>query len=152
MCGKHKRSELRFLDEFKFGKNIKRQIEANFKIRKVNKAFTFLQIHTNKGINKPILRVAIYNKKIKLFIFNGKKYIKHTVYKYKKLKEIKGQEIYVKINVKNNILHVFLENKNFKDYFKTVIYDNKDNVYFKIGNYLQKNGCSKIFVYNIKYK
>ena len=153
MCGKHKRNELRFKDEFFFKKGTIRILKAVFILKKLNNEFTFFQIHTYKGINKPIIRVAVYKNKFRIFVFNGKKYIKTTFFKFKNIKEILGLKFNIELIVKGQKLILILKNKRFHWKYKYLYYiDNiKTPVYFKLGNYLQRNGCSEVEIYNIHY-
>jgi len=139
MCGNHHRSELRFRDEFFMSGN-KKTLEAIVKLFPQTKEFTFLQIHTYKGINKPILRVALYKNHLKLFVFNGKKYIKKDLGRYN------FDYVKFKIVTGKNMLKIY---QNDELVFKAKI-NCSDKVYFKAGVYLQRDGCAKAEFKEIK--
>jgi len=149
MCGEHNRSELRFADEFDFSDGTFRELDASVKIREFNdkRASTYIQIHTKGGINKPILRVATFNRRLKLFIYNGDRYIKKTLMTWDNDKEILGKELKFRVIVKDKDLIVYF---NGRKVIKVKI--NVDDLnYYKIGDYLQRDGCSKDEVYKITY-
>ena len=132
MCGNHNRSELRFRNEFYFNDKKEKILEAEVKLDSNTDEFTFLQIHgLYTGLDKPVLRVALYKGKIKLFVFNGKKYIKKDLGKYK------GGFLKFKIIAGNGYLIIYENNKLV---FKTHI-NYPDKCYYKLGAYLQRPGC-----------
>ena len=145
--GEHKRSELRFDDEFYFEDGTFRELDVKFKIKELNDAATFVQIHTKGGINKPILRIATYNNKLKLFIYNGERYIKKTVLTWKDKSEILNKELSFKVVVKDKDLIVYFNNRKL---IKVRINVDELN-YYKIGVYLQKDGTAAAEHYDIKY-
>ena len=148
MCDEHNRSELRFDDEWKFESGTKKVLKAKVKILELNNAFTMLQIHTDGGINKPILRVATYENKLKLFIYDGSEYVKKEIDRWNDESEIIGKELQFKIVVKDNYLMVYYQCKKQIRVPINVVEDN----YFKLGVYLQKDGCAKDEIYDIFYK
>jgi hypothetical protein len=97
------------------------------------KKFTFIQIHTFKGINKPLLRLALYNGKIKAFIrtLDG---VKKVVFN-----EYKGGFLNILVQIKGNKLKIKVDNKEFE--MDVGYWNYKD--YFKAGVYLQSDGCAK---------
>lgn len=147
MSGDHCRSELRFIDEFHFAEGTFRELDVKFRIRKLNNATTFVQVHTKGGINKPILRIATHKNRLKLFIYNGHKYIKKTVLTWREKKQIIGKELSFRVVIKNDNLIVYFKNKKL---IKVRINIEELN-YYKIGAYLQDNGIASTEDYSIKY-
>ena len=141
MCGNHHRSELRFRDEFYFNDKKEKILEAEVKLDSNTDEFTFLQIHgLYTGLDKPVLRVALYKGKIKLFVFNGKKYIKKDLGKYE------GGFLKFKIIAGKGYLIIYENNELV---FKTPI-NYPDKCYYKLGVYLQRDGCAKSEFKDIK--
>ena len=142
MCGNHHRSELRFKNEFYMNDKKKHILEVLVKPIPKTDEFTFLQIHgIYTGLNKPVLRVAVYKGKIKLFVFNGKKkYIKKDLGKYD------GGFINFKIVAGNGKLIIYKDNRLV---FKSFI-NYPDKCYYKLGVYLQRDGCARAEFKEIK--
>lgn len=142
MCGKYKRSELRFNDEFGLDEN--KELNTSVKLNDLNSTkYTFLQIF-NKTTNKPLVRIAYYKQIIKGIpkkiwaVINSDEYFLLTDLK----------EFNISLNVNNYNLKIFINNTLKVDYnFST----NSQN-YFKIGIYLQDNGCAKSYFKNIDFK
>lgn len=135
MCDKHKRSELRFLKEWKFSDNKYYVFKCAVKPIPHTDAFTFIQIHGIKDeLNKPVLRIAIYGKKIRAIIYDGEKYIKYT------LGELK-EERYIPFKVVAGKGKLII----YKDYEKklSVPITYPSACFYKCGVYLQRNGCAK---------
>ena len=141
MCGKYKRSELRFLDEFTLDSN--KNLKAYVRLKDINSSkYTCLQIF-NKTKDKPLVRIAYYKK-----IING---IPNKIWavineKYFLLTSLKKFNITLKI--KNYNLKIFINNTLKVDYNFS---ENSIN-YFKLGIYLQDNGCSKSYFKDIEFK
>jgi len=141
MCGEHNRSELRFKDEFYFDDEVNKTLEAIVKVFPETKEMTFIQIHgVYNGLNKPILRVAVYNNVYKLFIFNGEEYIK------KEIGNWDDNFSDFKIIAGHHKLYVY---KNGKLEINTTI-DYPDKCYYKVGVYLQYDGCGTSIFKDIK--
>jgi len=141
MCGDHNRSELRFQKEFYMSDDINKTLEAVVKPLSNTDEFTFLQIHgIYNGLNKPILRVAVYKNRLKLFIFDGDKYIKKDIGEYipkfMKFKIVAG----------DSKLYVYKDGK--LEINASINYP--DKCYYKLGTYLQRNGCGDSIFQNIK--
>ena len=141
MCGEYNRSELRFRDEFYISDDVNKTLEANVKLFPNSDEFTFLQIHgVSNGLNKPVLRVALYKGDIKFFVFDGNEYIIKDIGKYN------GGFLDFKIVVGNNLLYIY---KNKKLELNTSI-NYPDKCYYKLGVYLQRDGCAKSEFKDIK--
>jgi hypothetical protein len=149
----HKRSELRFKDDFKVSEN--HTLEARLKIFPLNqeREFTFLQIHADSTlknlptINKPLLRITwwrelhnIYNHLwavIRLGTSSFSKYAKIDLGK-------KPEDFFdITIKVENSKLSIWINGENKIDNFD-ISYWNKYYNYFKAGVYLQGVGCAKV--------
>ena len=143
MCGNHKRSELRFKDEFSI--NSKKSLEFDVKLIPLgSEEFTFAQIYA-KDFHKPFMRLA-YKKAYRGF----KNYIwailrvKNKYYIKKALLPLKNRFLHFKIIIKNKTMYLFYENSE----FSYNLSDINSYLYFKLGVYLQSNGCAKsIFKY-----
>lgn len=151
----HKRSELRFKNDFKVSEN--HFLKTRLKIFPLNqnREFTFLQIHADDTlknvpmINKPLLRITwwknYHNIKnhlwavIRLGVEKNSKYVKIDLGK----KPEDFFEVTIKIN--NSKLSICINGKNKINDFD-VSYWNKFYNYFKAGVYLQGVGCSKVLV------
>ena len=134
MCGNHHRSELRFKDEFYMNDNKTHILKVLVKPIPKTDEFTFLQIHgIYTGLNKPLLRVAVYKDKIKLFVYDGKNYIKKDLGKYD------GGFINFKIVAGKGKLIIY---KNNRLVFKAFV-NYPDKCYYKLGVYLQRDGCAR---------
>jgi hypothetical protein len=148
----HKRSELRFLDEWSVFSKSEKFIEEKIKLVKFNKReFTFLQIHNGY---KPLIRVVWYkNLKnryehlwafIRLNELNGKQR-KVTVFD---LGECPKGFFDIKLSVKNGVLKLFLNGR--KKFVFDVSYWRKKS-YFKTGVYLQDEGEAEIYIDEMKF-
>ena len=133
MCGEHNRSELRFRDEFYFSDEVNKTLEAVVKPIPDTDEFTFLQVHgIYNGLNKPVLRVALYEGILKLFVFDGNKYIIKELGKYdNNFTDFKIVSGYGK-------LFVFKDSK----LEMNVSINYPDRCYYKLGVYLQTPGCA----------
>ena len=141
MCGEHNRSELRFKNEFYISDEENKTLEAIVKLIPNTDEFTFLQIHgVTNGLNKPVLRVALYKGDIKFFIFDGDKYI------IKNIGDYKGGFLDFKIIAGNEKLYIY-KNNNLE--FNTTI-NYPDKCYYKLGVYLQRDGCARAEFKKIK--
>jgi hypothetical protein len=153
----HKRSELRFRNDFKVREN--HYLKARVKILPLSeeKEFTFLQIHADANYdntpNKPLLRIA-WRKK-----YNGVKnhlwaVIRLSPNKAEYLKVDLGKrpekffDIVIKIN--NLKLYVFFNGQKKVDI--NVKYWSKYYNYFKAGVYLQGRGCAKVLFDKLEIK
>ena len=142
MCGKYNRSELRFLDEF--GLNEKRELKASVILNDINSSkYTFMQIF-NKTKNKPLVRIAYYKKEIKGIpnkiwaVVNSNQFFLLTDKK----------RFNISLQINNYNLKIFINKKMKLDYNFS---ENSTN-YFKLGMYLQDNGCAKSYFQNINFK
>lgn len=149
----HKRSELRFKDDFKVSEN--HTLEARLKIFPLNqdREFTFLQIHADSTlknlptINKPLLRITwwrelhnIYNHLWAVIRLGSGKFSRYAKIDLGK----KPKDFFdVTIRVKNSKLSIWINGENKIDNFD-VSYWNKYYNYFKAGVYLQGVGCAKV--------
>ena len=132
MCGDRNRSELRFEDEFYVSDEVNKTLEAIVKPIPQTDEFTFLQLHgVHIGVNKPVLRAIIYKGKLKLFVFDGNNYIKKDLGKYT------PHFMYFKIVAGYGMLYVYIDKK--LEIKAPIDYPNK--CYYKLGAYLQRNGC-----------
>jgi len=162
MCKNHHRSELRFKDEWQVSTKTPKILEVKVKILPLTekKEFTFLQIHPNGNVypymNKPLLRIVWYknlrHRKNHIWAVikntnnaNDKKYLKIDLGKNPK------QFFNVKIEVKNSKLNIWLNNIKKINNFDLEYWDGYRN-YFKLGVYLQDNGCAKTMFNQIKIK
>ena len=161
MCGKSNRSELRLKNDWKV--NTKKPVILQVKVKlfpmNQKKEFTFLQIHADStlpdSINKPLLRIVwekelynIHNHLWAIIRLNDKnkgKYLKYNLIAMPK------NFFTVKIRVQNSYLSVWVNNKKRLNNFN-VDYWNKYYNYFKIGVYLQGDGCAKALFDEIKIK
>jgi len=152
MCDKHHRSELRFKNEWQVETNTSKILNVKVKILPSNNVdeFTFLQIHTDSNkeeLDKPLLRIAwIKNRKnitnhIWAVIMTNTSSIKST-YKYIDLGKLLKIFFNIKIEVINSKLSVWF-NKTKKVNNFNISYWNGIKNYFKLGVYLQSNGCAK---------
>ncbi|GAX87446.1 conserved hypothetical protein [Lebetimonas natsushimae] len=146
----HRRSELRFRNDFKVSEN--HYLKVRVKILPLNekKEFTFLQIHADAHYdntpNKPLLRV-IWRKE-----YNGLKDHLWVIIRdsnennveYLKIDLGKRPENFfnIVVKVKESKLYVFLNGK--KKVGIDVSFWKKYNNYFKAGVYLQGRGCAKV--------
>ena len=141
MCGNHNRSELRFKDEFYINDDGYKILEAKLKLYPNSDEFTFLQLHGIKeGLNKPVLRVIFYEGKIKLFVFDGADYLKKDLgYISPDFINFKIQAGYGRLIVyKDGVLEL------------NVSVNYPDKCYYKLGVYLQRDGCADAEFNNIK--
>jgi len=152
MCDEHHRSELRFKDEWQVETNISKTLNVKVKILPSNNVneFTFLQIHTDSNeeeLNKPLLRIVwIKNRKdinnhIWAVIMTNTSSAE-SAYKYIDLGENLNIFFNIKIEVINSKLSVCFNGSKKVDDFD-VSYWNGIKNYFKLGIYLQTNGCAK---------
>jgi len=159
----HRRSELRFRDDWKVSDNKSHILEANLKIFPLNqqREFTFLQIHADSTlknspiINKPLLRVTWQNE-----LHNIHNHLWAVIRlgtaihsRYAKIdlgKKPKGF-FNVKIEVKNSKMSIWINNQKKISNFD-VSYWNKFYNYFKAGVYLQGVGCSKVLFNKLSVK
>jgi hypothetical protein len=153
MCGNHRRSELRFKEDWKVDTKIPKILEARVKLFVLNqkREFTFLQIHADSTlknapvINKPLLRIVWY-KKLKglknhlwaVIRLGGGVYAN---YQKVDLGELNKGLFNVKILVAKNQLRVFVNGV--EKVNQNVSYWSKYYNYFKAGVYLQDEGCAK---------
>ena len=141
MCGDHNRSELRFENEFYMSDEVNKTLEVSVKPLPNTDEFTFLQIHgIYNGLNKPVLRVAVYEGKLKLFIFDGNDYIK------KEIGDYSPTFMNFKIVAGYGKLFVFKDGK--LEINATIDYP--DKCYYKLGVYLQRDGCADSIFQDIK--
>ncbi|NPA11757.1 MAG: polysaccharide lyase family 7 protein [Epsilonproteobacteria bacterium] len=141
VCGKKHRSEFRFKKLFVFPSFT--SMRAKVKLIPLGaEKFTFMQIHTYKGINKPLLRLALYKGKIKAFIRTDSG-VKKVVFK-----DYDGGWMDVEVKIKGNDLIIRVDDKT----FKTDVSYWKYKDYFKLGVYLQSNGCARAVFKNIEVK
>jgi len=159
----HRRSELRFKNDWKVSDKNAHILEANLKIFPLNqdREFTFLQIHADSTlknrptINKPLLRITwqyelhnIYNHLwavIRLGTYRHSKYAKIDLGKRPK------NFFNVKIITQNSKLSILINNRKKISNFN-VSYWNEFYNYFKAGVYLQGVGCSKVLINKLKIK
>jgi len=151
----HRRSELRVKNEFSVSTKIPKILTAKLKILPLNQSreFTFLQIHTDHAINKPLLRVVwmrnyhnIYNH-IWAVIKLGNK--KNSPYKKIDLGRVPVDFFNIRIIIKQSKLNLFINSKKIINNFD-VSYWNKFKNYFKAGVYLQGVGCAKVLFDDLK--
>ena len=151
----HKRSELRFKDDFKVSSKKAHILIAKVKLFPLDeeKEFTFLQIHADSTlkdvptINKPLLRITwwrelhnIYDHLWAVIRLNN---TLNSHYAKIDLGKRPKDFFYVKIVIKSSKLSVFINNEaKIKDF--DVSYWDKFYNYFKAGVYLQGRGCSKV--------
>ena len=158
---KSNRSELRFKKDWKVNTKEPVSLEAKVKLFPLNqkKEFTFLQIHADStlpdSINKPLLRIVwkkelhnIYNHLWAIIRLNDKKKGKYLKYNLMAMPE---DFFTVRIRVQNSRLSIWVNNsKRLNDF--NVDYWNKYYNYFKVGVYLQGDGCAKALFDKIKIK
>jgi len=157
MCKKYNRSELRFKNDWFIDDNKEQMLYANLKIFPLNaKEFTFLQIHSDNNlcdVDKPLLRIAFMKSrhKIKDSIWA---IIRVSPYEndYKKILLGKNDGFMkIKILIKNEKLYI-----KFNGVMKINGFDikkwKKIPLYFKLGVYLQTEGCAKALFKDIKLK
>jgi hypothetical protein len=159
----HKRSELRFRNDWKVSDDNAHILKANVKIFPLNqqREFTFLQIHADSTlknspiINKPLLRVTWQNE-----LHNIHNHLWAVIRlgaglhaRYAKIdlgKKPKGF-FNVTIKIKHSKISIWINNqKNISNF--DVSYWNKFYNYFKAGVYLQGVGCSKILFNKLSVK
>ena len=157
MCNKHNRSELRFKNDWYVNSLNKKLFFASVKVFDLNAhEFTFLQIHSDNNlcnVNKPLLRIAY---------IKNKNHIKNSIWaiirlspyqdKYKKMfLGLNNNFLKIKIIIKNEKLSIY-----FNDSLKVVDFSikkwKKIPLYFKLGVYLQTDGCAKSLFKEIKIK
>lgn len=137
MCNNHHRSELRFIKEWNFKDNKTYVFKATVKPVSATEEFTFIQIHGIKdNINKPVLRIALNNGKIRAIVFDGKHYYKKTLEKYKKERFIN-----FKIKAGRGVLRIYKDHQKVMEL--PISYPS--DCFFKCGVYLQRKGCAKAY-------
>ena len=151
MCGKKRRSELRFKHEWTVDTKKPKVLFARVKIYPLSqeKEFTFLQIHTDASksfnFNKPLVRIAWFYKRgdkynhlwavIRLSGKNGNKYTKVD------LGVLPKGFFNVKIVVQNSVMKIYVNGK-LKVNINVSYWKGYLN-YFKAGVYNQGEGCDK---------
>ncbi len=162
MCGKKHRSELRFKENWKVDTKFSKILDVKVKLFCLGeiKEFTFLQIHADSTlknqltINKPLLRIVwlkklygVYNHLWAVIRTTSDKYNQ----KYQKidLNQMPEDFFNIKIEVKSSKLNIWVNNLHKIDNFD-ISYWNKYQNYFKLGVYLQDNGCAKVLFDEIK--
>jgi len=156
MCGFHKRSEVRFLDEWRVSTRKPKILEADVRLFPLNsnREFTFMQIHVdarNGGLNKPLLRLV--------WMKNYKGVENHIwaiilgdssgrVYEKIDLEKTPCDFFKIKIEVLKSKLKIWFNGK--VKIVKDVGYFEKYKNYFKLGVYLQQKNCAKVVFRNIK--
>jgi len=156
ICGFHKRSEVRFLDEWRVSTRKPKVLEADVRLFPLNsdREFTFMQIHVdarNGGLNKPLLRLV--------WMKNYKGVENHIwavilgdssgiVYEKIDLGKAPCDFFKIKIEILKNKLKIWLNGK--VKVAKDVSYFEKYKNYFKLGVYLQQKNCAKVAFRNIK--
>ena len=143
MSKKSHRSELRFLDQWKFSDKKYYTFKAVVEpVSKGAEKFTFIQIHGVKdNLNKPVLRLCLNYGKIRAIVYDGEKYIKSTIAVYKQEKKLN-----FKITAGHGHLSVHLNDE--KVVHLPISYPSE--CYFKCGVYLQSNGDAKATFDKIK--
>ncbi|WP_051904545.1 polysaccharide lyase family 7 protein [Hippea jasoniae] len=154
MCGKHQRSELRFKYQWIVNTKKENALKAQIKILPLNsKEFTFIQIHSTKTINKPLLRIAFCKKLRKkinhIWAIIRLSPTKHSKYIKIDLGRTPKDFFTIKVTVKNSKLTIYLNHKKFYIYVSS--WKNIEN-YFKAGVYLQSDGCAKAIFKMLKVK
>jgi hypothetical protein len=157
MCDKHNRSELRFKNDWYVDNNKEKIFFTDLKIIPLNsKEFTFLQIHSDNNlfdVNKPLLRIAFIKNKseIKDFIWAV---IRVSPYENDYKKVLLGKDygfMKIKIFIKDEKLYI-----SYNGVMKINGFDikkwKKIPLYFKLGVYLQSEGCAKALFKDIKLK
>jgi hypothetical protein len=162
MCGKKKRSELRFYNEWRVSTSKPCILRAKVMLFPLDakREFTFLQIHANgkradkygKKLNKPLLRV-VWKKSFKHKKNHLWAVIRSSVKenaKYLKIDLGKRPEDFftVKIEVELSHLKVWVEGSLKVDL--DVSYWKQCWNYFKAGVYLQDDGCAKVLFEKIE--
>ncbi len=153
MCDESARSELRFEEDWKTNTNSLKSIEAEIQILPLSteEEFTFMQIHSDGTltdepvINAPLLRVVwkkdyqdIQNHLWGIIKLNTDE--DSTEYKKVDLGINTGKFFTLKLEIQNNQLSVFLDGNLLID--EDVSYWEDYSSYFKLGVYMQSNGCA----------
>ncbi|SNR68715.1 Alginate lyase [Desulfurobacterium atlanticum] len=156
MCGFHKRTEVRFLDEWKVSTKKTKILEADVRLFPLDseKEFTFMQIHVDgrkDRINKPLLRLVWMKD------YGGvKDHIWAVILDdscgktYEKINIARRPDGFfkIKIEVLKNKIKIWFNGK--LEIVKDVSYFEKYENYFKLGVYLQQKNCAKVVFRNIK--
>ena len=158
MCDEHHRSELRFKNTWEVNSSQAKILEAKVKILPLTteKEFTFLQIHsdtTQETLNEPLLRIVWINelKNLKNHIWAVVKTdtLEDGDVLMVDLGELKNEFFDIKIKVYNSKLSILVDNKTILNNFDISFWKGIKN-YFKLGVYLQSNGCAKALFDTIK--
>jgi hypothetical protein len=146
----HKRSELRFFDEWNVSTLKEKFIYERVKLVKFNKKeFTFLQIHDG---NKPLLRILWHDRfknrvsHLWAFVRLNELNRPYSEVKVFDLGETPNGFFDIKVCVQNSVLRVYVNGTNSLRY--DVSYW-KNPSYFKTGVYLQNPGEAEIYVEDI---
>ena len=160
MCNKKNRSEFRIKKEWKVNTKTPISLDARVKLFSLSakREFTFLQIHADSNlknsINKPLLRIVWMKN-----FHNLKNHIWAVIRKNPNLYEQNYKKIDLGLTPKDFFdIHIIVKTnkltiiKNNKKYNFNVSYWKKYYNYFKIGIYLQDNGCAKVLFDKIYIK
>lgn len=167
MCGKKKRSELRFRNVWSTETPTSKEMEATVKLYPLDtkREFTFLQIHADSTvkdhptINKPLLRInwrkEYKNKRDHIWahiLATGTPPKKSKKSPYVKIDLGKRPTGFftVKVQVRDSRMKIWVKGRKKVD--MDVSYWNRYLNYFKAGVYLQDNGCAKVKFQSLRVK